>query len=122
MPSTVAHPEPEALGTAVAQTAIPISRGLHGREAAMLMKLEQAFDAELTLDCCGWQSNARSIMGLLCLDPGPCTELTAAAAGPEAEQMIRAIEDLFASGFRGTDQIPESSLFREKFAYHFNLP
>ena len=100
---------------------LPDTRGLHGREAAMLVKLERSFDAELLLECGGQRANAKSIMGLLSLEVDRCAELDATANGPEADRMIRAIEELFASGFRSTAQTPAASLFRNKFAAHFNL-
>lgn len=87
----------------------------------MLVKLERLFDAELLLECRGQRANGKSIIGLLSLEAGTCPELTATATGPEAEPMIEALKDLFASGFRPTEQIPASSLFRRKFAHHFNL-
>lgn len=87
----------------------------------MLVKLERAFDAELLLECGGQQANAKSIMGLLSLEVDRGAELDATANGPEADRMIRAIEELFASGFRSTAQTPAASLFRNKFAAHFHL-
>lgn len=104
-----------------ARLRLPNARGLHGREAAMLVKLERSFDADLLLECGGQQANAKSIMGLLSLEAEHCAELLVTARGPEADPMIRAIEELFASGFRSTAQAPDSSLFRRKFATHFNL-
>ena len=104
-----------------ARLKLPDARGLHGREAAMLVKLERSFDAELLLECGGERANAKSIMGLLSLEAGNCAELTATATGPEADPMIRAIEELFASGFRSTAPTPAASLFRQPFATHFHL-
>lgn len=104
-----------------ARLKLPDSRGLHGREAAMLVKLERSFNADLLLECGEQRSNAKSILGLLSLEAGSCTDLLATATGPEADRLIRAIEELFASGFRSTAQTPAASLFRSKFAAHFNL-
>jgi phosphotransferase system HPr (HPr) family protein len=103
------------------QLKFPDGRGLQGRAASMLVKLERLFDAELLLECRGQRANGKSIIGLLSLEAGPCPELTATATGPDAEPMIEALKELFASGFRPTEQIPASSLFRRKFAHHFNL-
>ena len=100
---------------------LPDSRGLHGREAAMLVKLERSYDAELLLECGAQRTNAKSILGLLSLEAGDCAELTATARGPEADQMIHAIEELFATGFRATAKVSEASVFRNKFAAHFHL-
>ena len=80
------------------RVAVPGFRGLHGREAAMLVKLARAFDAELMLECHGRTTNARSIMELLSLGSENCAEWTATAEGPEAEKLIRAVEAVFAAG------------------------
>lgn len=101
---------------------LPNHHGLHGREAAMLVKLERSFHADLLLECGGQQANAKSIMGLLSLEGDEGSELTATATGPEAEAMMHAVEHLFASGLRATPEVPANSLFRQKFAFHFNLP
>ena len=105
-----------------ARLKFPEGRGLHGREAAMLIKLERAFESELLLECSGQQARANSIMSLLSLDADSEAEVTATAKGPDADQMIRAVEHFFASGFCPTPEVPAASLFRRKFAYHFNLP
>ena len=77
---------------------LPGSRGLHGREAAMIVKLARAFDAELMLECHGRTTNARSIMEILSLGSETCAAWTATAEGPEAEKLIRAVEAVFAAG------------------------
>lgn len=100
----------------------PDGRGLHGREAAMLIKLERSFESDLLLECGGQQARANSIMGLLSLDADGDAEVTATATGPDANQMIRAVEEFFTNGFCPTPEIPAASLFRRKFAFHFDLP
>ena len=77
---------------------LPGSGGLHGREAAMIVKLARAFDAELMLECHGRTTNARSIMEILSLGAENCAEWIATAEGPEAEKLIRAVEAVFAAG------------------------
>ena len=61
-------------------------------------------------------------MSLLSLEADGDAEVTAVAKGPDADQMIRAVEDFFANGLRPTPEIPAASLFRRKFAFHFHLP
>jgi phosphocarrier protein HPr len=114
--------QPSAPLTCTTRLAIPGLRGLHGRAAAMLVKLEHSFDAELILECCGQTANAKSIMGILSLGSENCTELTATATGPEAPAMIRALEELFARGFAAPADGSSATLFRHKFANHFHLP
>lgn len=74
-------------------------RGLNARAAAMLVRLEKTFDAQLFLECGGRQINARSIMQILSLDAAQGSEITVCAEGPDAETMIQAVEQLFAEGF-----------------------
>lgn len=94
-----------------ARLALPGAQGLHGREAALLVKLTRFFDADLILECQGRSARATNIMGLLSLEAGPCEELTATAEGPEAEKMIRALAELFACKFQPTEEA-SSWLFR----------
>ena len=101
---------------------LPDGRGLHGREAAMLVQLERDFESDLQLECGAQQANAQSIMSLLSLEADSTEEVTATAKGPDAAQMIRAVEHIFANGFRSPAGLSATSLFRRKFAYHFNLP
>jgi phosphocarrier protein HPr len=114
--------EPMAPIICTARLAIPGLRGLHGRAAAMLVRLEHSFDAELILECCGQTANAKSIMGILSLGSENCTELTATATGPEAPAMIRALAGLFANGFAVPADGSSATVFRHKFANHFHLP
>jgi phosphocarrier protein HPr len=74
-------------------------RGLNARAAAMLVKLEKAFDAQLFLECGGCQVNARSIMQILSLDAARGAQITVCADGPDAEAMLQAVEKMFAEGF-----------------------
>ncbi len=80
--------------------------GLNARAAAMLIKVEQGFDAQLFLESHGQQINARSIMQILSLEACKGTEVTVMAEGPEAIEMTHAVEKLFANGFIATDAPP----------------
>ena len=73
----------------------PARCGLRGRQAAMLVRLAQSFNARLELTSGGMETDARNIMDLLALDPERSPVLTVTAAGPEAEPMLAAIEELF---------------------------
>ena len=73
--------------------------GLHVRAAAMLVKIAESIDAQLTIECGQQQANARSIMSLLALGAAKGTALSAFAEGPEADEMIHAVEDLFLHRF-----------------------
>lgn len=98
----------ENKGSQVCRTQLKLPRrgGLHGREAAMLVKLGRAFDSNLVLECGGRQFNAKSIINLLSLEPDPSSEMTATAEGPDADRMILAIKEFFASDFRSPSEAP----------------
>ncbi len=76
--------------------------GLHLRAAAMLSKLAESIDAHLTIQFGAQQVDARSIMGLLSLCLSKGSPICALAEGPQADEMIHAVEDLFAHGFYET--------------------
>lgn len=78
--------------------------GLYSRAAARLIRVGQAYDANLTFECRKQRVQAKSIMALLSLDADQGTTVTAIAEGPEAETMIQAVENLFANGFRDPDR------------------
>ena len=82
------------------------ANGLNARAAAMLVKLEKTFDAQLLLECGGHQINARSIMQILSLDAARGAEITVCAEGPDAAAMLQAVEQLFAEGFSEKNDRP----------------
>lgn len=73
--------------------------GLHVRAAAMLVKIAESLDAQLTIQCGKHRANAKSIMSLLSLGVSKGTPICALAEGPKADEMIRAVDDLFARRF-----------------------
>lgn len=74
--------------------------GLYSRAAAKLIRLGQAYDAQLSFTCGEQRVQAKSIMSLLSLDADQGAVLTATAEGPDAALLIRAVEELFTNGFR----------------------
>jgi len=73
--------------------------GLHARAAAKIAALASQYQARITLEKAGAQVDAASILDLLTLDC-PCgSEVTARAMGPEADQALAALADLFAQQF-----------------------
>lgn len=98
----------ENKGSLVCRTQLKFPRrgGLHGREAAMLVKLGRSFDSNLVLECGAQQFNAKSIINLLSLEPDQSLEMTATAEGPDADRMILAIKEFFAGEFRSSSESP----------------
>ncbi len=115
---TLSQPEPMSNS---ARVKLGNAGGLHGREAAMLVKLARSMEAELVLACNGRQADANSIMGLLSLDMAEGMDILATASGPDAESMIHEVEALFASGFQPAAGQNPRSFFRRMFTHHFEL-
>lgn len=74
--------------------------GIHARPAAMIVRLANKFnETELTVIKDGEEVNGKSIMGLMMLAAGNDTALELQAAGPQAVEMLDAMEELFERKF-----------------------
>lgn len=73
--------------------------GIHARPAAVFAKTANKFKADVFVEKDGETINAKSIMGLMMLAAGPGSKLMIIANGPDAEDAVKAIEDLIASKF-----------------------
>jgi phosphocarrier protein len=73
--------------------------GLHARAATKLVQLASTFRAEVELSKDGQTANAKSVMGVLLLCGSKGTSVSVRARGPNAEDAVRAIGALIASGF-----------------------
>lgn len=76
--------------------------GLHARPAARIVRLANAFAAEIELAKDGLEVNGKSIMGVMMLAAECGSSITIRAKGPDAEQAVQALADLVASGFGET--------------------
>ena len=92
-----------AVPTAAATCTIVNSRGLHARAAAKFVKLAQAYDAEVTVECHGARVPATSILGLMMLAAGRGTTLALEATGNEATTALAALVALVENGFDESD-------------------
>ena len=73
--------------------------GLHVRPAGALSKLCQSFQCDITVAKEAHEVSGKSVLGLMTLE-APCgTVLTVTANGPDAEEALDAIEELFANRF-----------------------
>jgi phosphocarrier protein HPr len=74
-------------------------RGLHARASAKFVQLVSGFQADVRVEKDGVSVGGTSIMGLMMLaaSPGCCIQVT--ADGPEAEQVMAALEKLISSRF-----------------------
>ena len=73
--------------------------GIHARPAAVFAKTANKFKADVFVEKDGETINAKSIMGLMMLAAGPGSKLLIVANGPDADDAVKAIEDLIASKF-----------------------
>ncbi|MEZ5843623.1 MAG: HPr family phosphocarrier protein [Hyphomicrobiaceae bacterium] len=85
----------------IPQTTVTIRnrKGLHARASAKFVKCAESFEASVTVARDGQVVGGTSIMGLLMLAAGPGTQLLISATGPEAPEVIEALEALVANGF-----------------------
>ncbi len=68
--------------------------GIHARPAAMFVRISSRFHSEITLEKDGERINGKSIMGLMMLAAGPGSRLRLEASGEDAEEALRALEEL----------------------------
>ncbi|OMQ23598.1 PTS phosphocarrier protein NPr [Serratia oryzae] len=74
--------------------------GMHARPAMKLFELVQSFDAEVLLrNDSGTEAEASSVIALLMLDSAQGRQIEIEASGPEEQQALAAVIELFNSGF-----------------------
>ncbi|KEY59936.1 PTS phosphocarrier protein NPr [Serratia sp. DD3] len=74
--------------------------GMHARPAMKLFELVQSFDAEVLLrNDSGTEAEASSVIALLMLDSAQGRHIEIEASGPEEQQALAAVIELFNSGF-----------------------
>ncbi|MEW6133991.1 MAG: HPr family phosphocarrier protein [Pseudomonadota bacterium] len=73
--------------------------GLHARASAKLTQLASKFKSEVHLSRNGRRVNAKSIMGVMMLAAAKGTTVTLETAGPDEDEALAAIADLFADKF-----------------------
>ncbi|KFK95313.1 MULTISPECIES: PTS phosphocarrier protein NPr [unclassified Serratia (in: enterobacteria)] len=74
--------------------------GMHARPAMKLFELVQSFDAEVLLrNDSGTEAEASSVIALLMLDSAQGRQIEIEATGPEEQQALAAVIELFNSGF-----------------------
>ena len=73
--------------------------GLHARAAALLVQTVNRFSADVRISKDGQTVDGRSIMGLLTLAAAQGSRIQVEAAGKEAPEALRAIENLLENKF-----------------------
>jgi phosphocarrier protein len=86
-------------GVVMREFAIVNQRGLHARASAKFVQVVSAHDATVEVEKDGTTVGGTSIMGLMMLaaSPGCCIRVT--ARGPQAREVVAALETLIASRF-----------------------
>ena len=74
-------------------------KGLHARASAKFVQTGEKFDAAVTVSRNGESVGGDSIMGLMMLAAGIGTSITVAATGPQAHEVIAALDALVSSRF-----------------------
>jgi len=74
-------------------------KGLHARASAKFVQTVEKFNAEVRVIRGGERVGGTSIMGLMMLSAGPGTTITVEAFGPQAAEVLDALEALLADKF-----------------------
>ena len=74
-------------------------KGLHARASARLVETVERFDAEAEVARDGMEVSGESIMGLLMLAAAKGSAIEVRTSGPQAAELLDAIEALVASRF-----------------------
>jgi phosphocarrier protein HPr len=74
-------------------------RGLHARASAKFVMTVEQYDAEVWVTRGNERVGGTSIMGLMMLAAGPGTTITVEASGPQAAEVVDALEQLVAGRF-----------------------
>ena len=74
-------------------------KGLHARASAKFVQLVEKYDATVKVSRNDDSAGGDSIMGLMMLAAGIGTSITVSATGPEAKQVVEALDALVAGKF-----------------------
>ncbi|RUM98624.1 HPr family phosphocarrier protein [Pseudaminobacter arsenicus] len=74
-------------------------RGLHARASAKFVQVAGGFEASVDVEKDGVKVGGTSIMGLMMLAASPGCNIRVTASGPEAKEVMEALEALIATRF-----------------------
>ena len=74
-------------------------KGLHARASAKFVQLVEKYDAKVTVSRAGESAGGDSIMGLMMLAAGIGTSIEVSATGPQAAQVVDALDALVSGRF-----------------------
>jgi phosphocarrier protein HPr len=85
--------------TVVRDLVIGNKLGLHARPAAMFVRIANRFASDIQVEKDGEEINGKSIMGLMLLAAGCGSRLKVTVTGGDAQDMVKALEELIARKF-----------------------
>ncbi|MBG19462.1 MAG: HPr family phosphocarrier protein [Rhizobiales bacterium] len=74
-------------------------RGLHARASAKFVQVAEGYNADVKVSRDGTTVGGTSIMGLMLLAASPGCSIFVEASGPQAEEVLDALEKLIADRF-----------------------
>ncbi len=99
MSTTETGGERKAAQEAVREVTVTNRQGIHLRPARLLVQTASGFRSDITLEKTGVSVSAKSIMGLMTLEGYAGSRIRVKARGPDAEQAVAAVCDLFERKF-----------------------
>ncbi len=73
--------------------------GIHARPSALIVRKASAFQSQFWIEKNGSKVNGRNILNIMTLAAGKGTELILHTEGPDEEQALASLIDLFSTGF-----------------------
>lgn len=73
--------------------------GIHARPASLIVQEAQGFKSDVLIHKNGEKVNAKSILSVMMLAAEQGTKLIIEAEGPDAEETLQAMKELFEKGF-----------------------
>jgi len=74
--------------------------GLHARPSSVLVQAASKFQSDLFIEMYGYRVNGKSILGLMTLAAEEGAEMELIAEGPDEEEAIETLSQLFKNKFR----------------------
>jgi phosphocarrier protein HPr len=82
-------------------------QGIHARPANLIVRRLQPFQSKIEFVKDNHRVDAKSILDLLTLAAEQGTQLVIEATGPDAQQALDALAELFAANFAESEQQPD---------------
>ena len=77
--------------------------GIHTRPASIIVRTASSFESKIVIQRDAYEINGKSVIGVMTLAAEQGAELTLRVDGPDEDEAIAALADLFARGFGEND-------------------